>query len=287
MKTKRRKKFVNRSKQKKDNFSKINKVFLIIVSIFTVVPLAVVLVNSFRQYQEKNILSDFFKSFTLDNYLQAFQKVNYGEQLINSIIITVVSMLLITIIAALAAYPLSRIKTVFSKNIFYFIILGMVVPAQIIIVPLLKVLNVLHISNGRFTAIIPFVASSLPLAIFIYAGFINMIPREYEEAAFVDGANVVRRFFVITLPLLKPATIAVVITQGVTIWNDYFFQMIFAKGSRDYTLALGMLQFVGEKDNVYGLYPLFATCILSILPMVILLIIYQKDLVDVSVGSMR
>ncbi|ROR30537.1 carbohydrate ABC transporter membrane protein 2 (CUT1 family) [Mobilisporobacter senegalensis] len=261
---------------------------LIAFVIIMVAPLVIILSSSFRSPGNMKSPLVLFDQFTLESYTTAFSKMNYPHLLLNSIMTTGGSVLAVVFIATMAAYPISRIKAPFSKGLYYFFISGLVIPAQMVIVPIAQMFRTLNIPNTRFTPMIMFITCSLPFSVFLYTGFMKSIPVEIEEAAYIDGAGLLRRYFNMVFPLLKPATVSVVITQGLWIWNDYFFPMVFISKSNQYSLPVGMLQFLGDKENPAQWNILFASCILCAIPLIILFAILQKQFINgIAAGAVK
>jgi raffinose/stachyose/melibiose transport system permease protein len=214
--------------------------------------------------------------------------MHYPKQLLNSLMTTGGSVIVIVLISSMASYPISRIKAKLSKGLYYFFIAGLVIPAQMVIVPIAQMFGNLNIPNTRFTPMIMFITCSLPFSTFLYAGFLKGVPVEVEESAFLDGANMWKRYSKIVFPLLKPATVSVIITQSLWIWNDYFFPMVFISKSAQYSLPVGMIQFLGDRENPAQWNVLFAACVLCVLPLIILFTILQKQFINgIAAGAVK
>jgi raffinose/stachyose/melibiose transport system permease protein len=192
------------------------------------------------------------------------------------------------LIAAMAAYPLGRLKEKTARFLYFFFISGLIIPAQMVIVPVAQMFNTLNIPNTRFTPMIMFITCSIPFSSFLYTGFMKGVPVEIEEAAYLDGANLPRRFFQITFPLLKPATTSVIITQEIWIWNDYFFPLIFISRREQQSLPVAMLSFLGDRENPAQWNVLFASCILCAIPLILVFAVLQKKFVSgVAAGAVK
>jgi raffinose/stachyose/melibiose transport system permease protein len=262
-----------------------------VLTFFTLVialPLIIVLSSSFRTPSNMQSHLRLFTEINLESYRIAFNTMNFPIKFLNSIITTGGSIFVIVVIGTMVAYPISRIKNKFMRWLYYFFVAGLVIPAQMVIVPVTQMFNALNIPETRFTPMIMFITCSLPFSTFIYTGFLKKIPVELEEAAYIDGANLWIRLKDIVFPLLKPAHVAVIITQGLWIWNDYFFPMIFLTKSKFYTLPLGMIQFLGSKDNPAQWNILFAACILVVLPLIVAFSLMQKKFISgITAGSVK
>lgn len=261
---------------------------LILYSVVTLAPLVTVLSSSLRHIGNNASHLRLFMEFTLESYQIAFQKMNFPLAFMNSLLTTGGSLIVIVLIGAAASYPISRVKSRVSKFLYYFFIAGLVIPAQMVIIPVSQMFSSLHIPNTRFTPMFMFITCSLPFTVFLYTGFCKSVPVEVEEAAYLDGATLFQRFWKIVFPLLKPATVSVVITQGIWIWNDYFFPMVFVSRTKQYSLPVAMLQFLGDRENPAQWTVLFASCFLCALPLIILFTVFQKQFVGgVAAGAVK
>lgn len=271
---------------------KLNKIVLYMVLILfctlVIAPLLIVLSSSFRTPGNMKSPLVLFSQFSLESYTSAFNRMNYPMEFLNSLMTTGGSVLVVVLIATMAAYPISRIKARLSRGLYYFFIAGLIIPAQMVIVPIAQTFGAMHIPNTRFTPMIMFITCSLPFSTFLYAGFMKSVPVEIEESAYLDGASLWTRFSRIVFPLLKPATVSTVITQGLWIWNDYFFPMVFISKSSQYSLPVGMIQFLGDRENPAQWNVLFASCILCALPLIILFAVLQKQFVNgIAAGAVK
>lgn len=262
---------------------------IILFLMLNLLPLVIVLSSSLRSAKNMTNPLSLFNEFTFESYKAAFTRMHFTTAFLNSLILTSVSVIVIVIIAPMAAYPLARVNNKFSKFIYLFFLGGLVVPGQMAIVPVVKMIKTLHIPSGQYTPIIMFITCSMPFSVFLYTGFIkSSVPQEIEEAAFLDGAGALRRFWTIVFPLLLPATISVIITQGIWIWNDYFFNMIFITKTSQTPLPLAMLGFMGDKENPTQWNTLFAACVLCALPLIAAFGVLQKYFMEgIAAGSVK
>lgn len=157
-----------------------------------------------------------------------------------------------------------------------------------VIVPSAQMFGRLSLPNTRFTPMIMFITCSLPFSIFLLTGFMKGVPVEIEESAYIDGCGLWKRFISVVFPLLKPAVVSVVITQGMWIWNDYFYPMIFISKSDQYSLPVGMIQFLGDRENPAQWNTLFAACVLCALPLSLLFAVLQKQFINgIAAGAVK
>lgn len=263
-------------------------IILLLFCIIVIAPLLIIVSSSLRVPGNMASPLQLFRQISLESYIQAFTKMDYPIRFLNSVVTTGGSLVVIVLIATMAAYPISRIKTKFSRGLYYFFIAGLVIPSQMVIVPIAQMFGSLNIPNTRFTPMIMFITCSLPFSTFLYAGFYKGIPVEVEEAAYLEGAGLFTRFKTVVFPLLKPATVSVVITQGLWIWNDYFFPMVFVSRSAQYSLPGGMIQFLGDRENPAQWNILFAACVLCALPLIAVFSLLQKQFINgIAAGAVK
>ncbi|RCX17892.1 carbohydrate ABC transporter membrane protein 2 (CUT1 family) [Anaerobacterium chartisolvens] len=250
---------------------------IILFLILNMYPLIIALSSSLRSPNNMTSPLNLFNEFTLESYKLAFERMNFSRSLLNSLILTIISVAFVVVVTSMSAYPMARIKSNVSKFLYLFFLSGLIVPGQMVIIPIVQMIKGLHIPSTQFTPILMFVTCSIPFSSFLYTGFIKAsVPEEMEEAAYLDGAGLFRRFWIIVFPLLLPATVSVIITQGMWIWNDYFFNLIFISKSSQTPLPLAMLGFMGDKENPTQWNTLFAACFLCALPLILAFGVLQK-----------
>lgn len=263
-------------------------VIIVIFCVVVISPLIIVFSSSLRTPGNQSSPLYLFQEFSGASYVQAFVNMNYPMELLNSIMTTAGSVLCIVIFSTMAAYPIGRIKSKTAKFLYFFFISGLIIPSQMVIVPIAQTLNRLGVPNTRFTPMIMFITCSLPFSVFLFSGFMKGVPVEIEESAYMDGATLPRRFATVVFPLLQPAIVSCVITQGLWIWNDYFYPMVFISKKAQYSLPVGMLQFLGDKENPAQWNVLFAACVLCALPLIIMFLALQKQFVNgIAAGAVK
>ncbi|MDK8642211.1 carbohydrate ABC transporter permease [Niallia taxi] len=261
---------------------------IIVFLLVTLAPLAIALSTSFKQPGDTSSPLKMFTEFSFESYKTAFFTMNFGTSFLNSLITTFGSVFIIVILASMAAYPLARMRGTLSKFLYILFIAGLVIPGQMVVIPIAQVFDTLNIPSNRFTPMIMFITCSIPFSVFLYTGFMKTVPVEIEESAYLDGANLFTRFFKIVFPLLSPATVSVVITQGIWIWNDYFYPLIFVSKQAEMSLPVTMLNFLGDKENPAQWSVLFAACILCAIPLIIAFALLQKHFVSgISSGAVK
>ena len=267
-------------------------VITVAIAIFFLVflsPIVIALSGSFRELKDTSSYLNIFQSFSLESYRTAFEKMNYFRSLKNSVLITVISVTILLLVGSMAGYAIARLKGKMGPFFQIFFLAGMIVSAQMSIIPMYRIVNGIGIGNTIAAPICLYVTSALPFSIFLYTNFIKSgVPYALEESACIDGASVPYTFFRIVIPLTKPALVSIVITPGVPIWNDFFFGMLFLSSPEKKTLPLTMLNFIGDMENATQWNMLFAACFLSAIPILIIYVFLQRYFVSgLTVGAVK
>lgn len=267
-------------------------VITVAIAIFFLVflsPIVIALSGSFRELKDTSSYLNIFQSFSLESYRTAFEKMNYFRSLKNSVLITAISVTILLLVGSMAGYAIARLKGKMGPFFQIFFLAGMIVSAQMSIIPMYRIVNGIGIGNTIAAPICLYVTSALPFSIFLYTNFIKSgVPYALEESACIDGASVPYTFFRIVIPLTKPALVSIVITQGVPIWNDFFFGMLFLSSPEKKTLPLTILNFIGDMENATQWNMLFAACFLSAIPILIIYVFLQRYFVSgLTVGAVK
>lgn len=267
----------------------IVSVFIIIFFIIMLSPLFIALSGSFRSPDNNTSFLQLFNQFSLESYQEAFEDMHYFRSLKNSVITTFSSVVILLVVTSLAGYALARLKTKLGAFLQIFFLAGMMISAQMSIIPIYSIMRSLKINNSYIAPIVMYVTISIPFSIFVYTNFVKSgVPVELEEAARIDGAGRMQIFRKVVIPLTKPVLSSIIITQGVPIWNDFFLSMLFLSTSTKKTLPLVMLSFMGDMQKPTQWTMLFAACFLSALPMLIIYAFLQKQFVGgLTAGAVK
>jgi len=218
------------------------------------------------------------------NEILTRDNIDYFRSFGNSIIITVTSLLTIGIFSAMAAWVLVRTKTKYSFAIFMFFLAGMVIPFQVVMLPLVRLMQDLRSLTGipfRDTfhgVILAYMGFGAPLSVFLFHGFIKSIPIDIEEAAIIDGCSKPQVFFRIVLPVLKPIFVTLLVLNGMWIWNDYLLPvLIIGLGGATKTLPLAVANLAGFYDKEWGL--ILTSVLMAAAPVLILFLFAQKHII--------
>jgi ABC-type glycerol-3-phosphate transport system permease component len=226
---------------------------VILVGLGFLAPVVWVLSLSLRS--KKTVFSALFftRDFRFDNYISAWKTFRFGRLFLNSGIITVASVVVVLVLAALAAYAFCRLKYRGSEFFFYLILLGMMIPPAAVVIPLFLIMKTLGLYNTHVSLILAYIAFGLPIAVLIFRGFFLSVPGEMIEAARIDGSRELRTFASIIMPLSTPAVATVVIFSFMQNWNEFLLALVLLKDKLLYTLPVGMAQLVGQWDSPWQL----------------------------------
>lgn len=226
-------------------------------------------------------------TWNFGNYIEAFTAMNYPRAFTNNLLITGIAVIILILISSMAAYVIARSNRLIFKWMFSIFMVGLIIPFQIAIIPLYKIIAGLHLMNTLPGVIlIDVFCINLPLSIFLFRGFINTVPIELEEAAAIDGYGTFRTFLSIIFPLLKPIVSTVAILDALAIWNDFLTPLLFLQDPRKAVLLQEVYKNVGPFSTDWTSF--FPMLVLSTLPLVIFFLIMQKSIIDgVVAGAVK
>lgn len=213
------------------------------------------------------------------------QNGNIWGGLLASVIITGGTIIALVALGSAAAYVLVRSTRAWGRRAYYLFLGAIVVPTQLGTLPLYIGARHLGLVGNPWGLIVVYTGFLLPLSVFLYGGFYRNLPRDYEEAASIDGASRLRVFVRVVLPLMAPATGSVAILAGLIVWNDFFTALIFLNGSGWQTLPVVMYNFVGSLVSQWNL--IFAVVIISMVPILVFYIFTQKRFIQAYVGGLK
>lgn len=225
---------------------------------------------------------------TLDNFakvLTATGQSNVLLGLLNSIIITAGSIIVMVLLGSLTGYVLARSTRRWSTIVYYLFLVAIVLPTQLGTVPLYIGARAIGLTGSVWGMIILYSGMLMPLAIFLYAGFFRSLGTEYEEAAAIDGASRTQIFFRIVFPLMSPANGTVAILAGLIVWNDFFTSLIFLGGSGAQTLPVTMYYYIGSLVSAWN--QIFAIVIISMIPILAFYLFAQKRFIQGFAGGLK
>ncbi|OFQ99374.1 carbohydrate ABC transporter permease [Alloscardovia sp. HMSC034E08] len=266
--------------------------FLAVLLVVFIWPFFLVLTNAFKNMSDitgepLSLIGS--HGFIIENFTKAMRKMHFWRVFGNSAIITTFSTILTILFSAMAAYVIVRNpKWTASKLTFSAMVASMVIPFQVIMVPLVAVYGgTLGLLNSRTTLIFMHVGFSVSLAVFMFHGAIKTnVPVELEEAAEIDGASKWRTFWTIVFPLLKPTAATVAIIDAMAFWNDYLLPSLVLTDKKIYTIPIATQVFYGTYSTDIGL--VMAALLLAMLPILIMYLLLQRFIVaGVTAGAVK
>lgn len=274
-------------RNKRNLFSYIGEAWMLLLCAVFFIPLYYLLVNTFKpaQVASQSPLSLPGKNFTWDLYREALSSINFWSSLRNSLVITVISVTIIIIIGSMAAYAIVRRKNIVTKILFFYFLVGFMVPAQTTLIPLFNLISFLHLQNSILGMIVLY-TSWCNFALFMYQGFINNVPKDLEEAALIDGASVWKMYWRIAFPLLKPVTTTIIIFDVMWIWNDFMLPYLFISSSNNFTLIMEVYKGVGQFSNNWTV--MLCTMVIVLIPIVVFYLLMQKHIIaGITSGAVK
>lgn len=214
----------------------------------------------------------------LENFVGAFVIGRMATAFMNTAVITAGSVALIVLLSAMAAYPLARHRSRLNRVVTTFMLSILMVPGLSLLVPLYVVLVHIRGISTYWGIILIHVTFNLPIAIFLYLNFIHAIPRDFDEAALIDGSSVYAVFARIILPLLRPVTVSIIILAGVAVWNDYQFSLYFLQSPSMRVITLAISSFFAVSGG--NTHMAAAAAVVAIVPITALYIALQKYFVQ-------
>jgi raffinose/stachyose/melibiose transport system permease protein len=202
------------------------------------------------------------------NYSAAMESGNYVKYLLNSLKVTLITMAGVLFLSSLVSFAISRFKWKYGQTVMVIFLIGMMIPMQATLLPLMIIFKNMHILNTHWSLILPYIAFQTPIAVFILSGFMKSIPNEIEESAIVDGAGVFRIFWNIILPVSVPPMMTVCILTFINIWNEYILAATFISSEKLKTLPFGVYSFVSQYSVNYGAIGAFL--VLGALPVIVI-----------------
>lgn len=262
---------------------------MIILSILFLIPIFIVLMNSFKG---QFFISDAPFAFPTEetfsgitNYINGVEKTGFFSAFGYSLFITVFSVLLIILGTSMTSWFLVRVRNRFTSVLYYLFVFSMIVPFQMVMFTMSKMANLLHLDNPVGILVI-YLGFGAGLSVFMFTGFIRSIPLEIEEAAMIDGCNPLQTFFRIVFPILKPTSITIAILNAMWIWNDYLLPYLVI-GNKYKTIPIAV-QYLQGGYGSRDMGALMAMLVLAILPVIIFYLLCQKYIIKgVVAGAVK
>ncbi len=261
-------------------------VFLAILALVELLPFLWMFLSGFKSTRE--MLLDPFampEVWMIENYLTAWRS-GVSRYFVNSIFTTIAATVLCVAVSSMLAYPLARFRFRLNRVLLMFVLSGMMLAPMVSLIPLYKILSFLGLYDTRLALIIPYVAFRIPFSTFLIWSHFVTIPREIEEAAIIDGCSSLRVLLQVLLPLSKPMLATTALLCARYVWNEMMFALCFIETTAIKTIPVGLLALKGQESGEWSV--LVAGLALSTIPIVILYLIFQKQLVrGMMMGSVK
>ena len=266
----------------------ILQIIMTIVAIIFLAPIFIVINYSFKTKKELYLSSPLSLPETLNfqNYIKAFQKLDMVVTFTNTLLYTVISVLILALLCGVTAWAIARCKHKFFKFLYVYFIVGILIPYQALFLPIYIIGFNLKLTNTRYGIIFMYIATTISFGVFLMTSFMSTVPVELEEAARIDGCSIIKTYFKIVFPLLKPAMATLIIMQSFQIWNDYLLASLFVSKKQMKTLTVAIQSLFSAQTSDYT--TAMAAIVISILPIAILFISLQKYFIKgMTVGAVK
>lgn len=260
---------------------------LTLYGILTLYPLFWLVISAFKTNAEFiNHPFGLPEAWQLENFVRAWKTSKMGTAFVNSVIVSVASLALTLFLAALASFIIARLQFRFKGAILTFFVIGMLIPIHSTLVPLFILMKQMSVLNTYWALILPYTAFALPTAIFVLTAYLASVPKEIEEAAFIDGTGLWGVFLRIMLPISLPALSTVTILTFLHSWNDFSFALVFISKSSLKTLPLAIATFADGFQTDYGLT--LAAMTIAVIPTIIVFLLFQEQVMKgMTAGAVK
>jgi len=262
--------------------------FLILLAVIWIVPMYTLFATALKSK------TDFYSGLSLfqfpakpawSNFVKAFTKGRMLKYMSNDLLICCLKVPLGIFVEAMAAYAITRLNVRHKTGIFIFFLIGMMLPFQIALVPISIIYNQLNLTNTYFGLFYVYIGFGISFGILILRGFFLGIPKDIDEAAYIDGANKWQTFIHVILPVAKPAIVTLLISDFLSTWNEYLLASVIINDNNYKTVPVGLMTFVGEHGTDYGY--LCAGVLISVIPVMIVYLVFQKYFVEGMAGAVK
>lgn len=258
----------------------------VVLSVFFFFPVYFSLISAFKSNGE--ILRDAIalpSGLYLESFKYLLTETDFPRAMLNSLILTVVSIAFMILVIPMAAYAIERTKRKWTNAVYVYYLAGMMIPFQVYMIPLFKEMRTFSLYGTLSAPILIYISGSVGMGVLLFTSFIKGIPAEIEEAAAIDGCSRFRIFWQIVFPLLGPCTASMVVLQGLGIWNDFLMPSLVLHSDKR-TMIVEIFKFVGELASQWDM--VFAGTTMSIIPVLIVFIALQKYFVKgIAAGATK
>lgn len=262
---------------------------LVIYSLIAVIPVVIVVMNSFKTRRAifgQPLMPPTAETASVKGYQMVAAQGDFLLYFQNSVIVTVVSIFFVLLFGAMAAFALSEYRFRMNAALALFLALGIMVPIRLGTVAILEMMVAAGLVNTLFALILVYTAQGLPLAVFILSEFMRTVSDDLKNAGRIDGMSEYKVFFVLVLPLVRPAMATVAIFTMIPIWNDLWFPLILAPAEATKTVTLGAQIFLGQYLTNWE--AVLSALSLAILPVLVLYLLFSRSLIrGITAGAVK
>ena len=261
--------------------------FLISMAAVFILPMVFTLLASLKD--NRTIFSDPFglpEVFRFENYITAWREANMSRYFINSILISLATVVVLAFVCSMAAFVISRFRFKASKALLMFFMVGMMIPMHTILAPVAYMIGMMNMKNNLVVLVLLYVAFNIPFSVMVLSNFMNGISASLEEAAIIDGAGYFQIYWNVAMPLSIPAISTISIFNFLAAWNNVLFPLLFINDKKLKPIALGLLNFSGERGADYG--PMMAAIAITVfIPLLIYLLFQEKVESGLTAGAVK
>lgn len=266
----------------------VTQTLLILLAVVWFIPIYYLIITTFKTAQDAtNHPLGLPEKWIFENYVTAWKNMQYPRALGNTVFITACAVALIVILGSLAGYALARTKTKWSGRMFLFFLCGLMVPFQMNIISLYKIVKSIGLMNSVFAVILVNTAINLPQSIFLAKAFVtSTVPLELEEAADIDGIGVFGKFFRIVLPMMKPVISTTTILVTLNVWNEFLTPLLFIQSRENDVILQEVSRNIGQFSTDWT--AMFPMLMLGVAPLMIFYVFMQKYIISgVAAGAVK
>ena len=262
-----------------------NNTIAIVISLVMFIPIYLVTVNSLKDKVQASTMGvELPTSLHWENFATVIEQGKLVQAFFNSLLYATLSTIIGVLLAASAAYVLSRNRTRLNRFLYFLIIMGIAMPINF--VTLTKVMQTTNLINSQFGIIILYAAIQIPFSVFVIYAFVETIPRELDEAAIIDGCSPIQLFILVILPLLTPALVTTAILSFLAVWSEFLLPLYFLNSSDKWPMTLAIYNFFGQYEANWALVS--ADIVLTILPVIVVYLMGQRYIISgMTAGSVK
>ena len=264
----------------------LKQIILILFALIVLYPIFFVFITSFKS--NFDVISHPFGMSTSqpENYIEAWQVGKIGDYFLNSVYVTAITLIIQMVVIVLASYSFAKLKPWGHKVLFILFLTGLFITTEMVTVPNFSTMKNLGLMDTKISLILPYVSTGIALATYIATNYISSLPKELDEAAIIDGCNIVQLLTKIALPLMRPilATIFIFNFQGA--WSEFYWALIMIRSEENKTLQLGLMNFQSQFNTDYGV--LTAGLVIATLPILIIYLKFSSQFIGgMTVGAVK